>query len=66
MSQAETAPGPPTALVSRCLQKLLSGQAVSHSIFINLTKQQPCQGEGHLPKSSEGITNQHLELWLNS
>lgn len=62
LSQVETAPGPPTALVSRYLQKLLLGQAVSHSIFINFTKQQPHQGEEHLPKSSAGITNLHLEL----
>lgn len=65
LSEVETAPGPLTAPVSRYLQKLLSGQAVSHSIFINLTKQQPHQGEEHLSKSSAG-GNQHLELWLNS
>ena len=62
LSQVETAPGPPTAPVSRCLQQLLSGQDVSHSIFISLTKQQPHQGEEHLTKSSAGIINQNLEL----
>lgn len=58
--EQETAPGPPTAPVSRCLQQLLSGQDVSHSIFINLTKQQPHQEEEHLPKSSAGIIKPEL------